>query len=461
MERIAIFLMAALLASSCCNDCKQGKAGDPFSADGIVASIATTAFPDRDIAVQSADSASSRAVIQTAIDECSRSGGGRVVVSPGTYLIDGNIVMKSDVNLHLEEGATLLFSGVADDFLPVVFTRWEGTELYGRSPMVYALHANNIAITGKGTIDAQGGREFAAFAEIEAETVNRLRAMGGGPSVPVQERVFGKGAVLRPSCVQLIGCSRVLIEGVTIKNSPFWTIHPVYCDNVIVRSVTIDSHYPNNDGCDPESTSNVLIEDCIFRTGDDAIAIKAGRDGDGRAVGRPSRNIVIRNCKFWSECNGLCIGSEMSGGVENIYMDSIEIGTVKNAIYFKSNRDRGGYIRNVYVSNITVERTMGAILRFETNYFGYRGGNFPAKYENFHIKNVEAGTSDNYALFFDGYEEAPVKDITVTAMHVAKAAKPYYMRCTENITLDDVTVNGEAVPGDYAESEERVTLDVY
>lgn len=350
----------------------------------------------------------SRQLIQRAIDSCSLAGGGHVIISKGIYYLKGNLVLKSDVNLHLEKDAYLLFSGKADDFLPEVWTRWEGTELYGHSPMIYAKHATNIAITGQGTIDAQGGREFASWSQIEVSDRNRLRKMGE-KLIPVTERIFGKGTILRPSCIQFMGCSRILVEGITIKNSPFWTIHPVYCDNVIVRSITIDSHYPNNDGCDPESTSNVLIEECIFRTGDDAIAIKAGRDADGREIGRPSKNIVIRNCLFQSECNGLCIGSEMSGGVENIYMDNIQIGTVKNALYFKSNRDRGGYIRNIQVSNITIERSKGAVLRFETNYFGFRGGRHTSQYENFRINNVKAGCSDHYAIFIDGYEEKPIK----------------------------------------------------
>ena len=431
----------------------------------IVNGIARTSFPDRDIRVTCPASEAdrntlSRQLLQQAIDSCSLLGGGRVVVGKGTYPLAGNIILKSNVNLHLEEGAYLLFSGKADDFLPVVQTRWEGTELYGHSPMIYAYHADNIAITGKGTIDAQGGLEFAPWAEKEAPDRDRLRAMGE-ELVPVQERIFGKGTILRPSCIQPLGCSRILIEDVTIKNSPFWTIHLLYCDNAIVRGVTIDSHYPNNDGCDPESTSNVLIENCIFRTGDDAVAIKAGRDADGRYIGRAARNIVIRNCLFESECNGLCIGSEMSGGVENVYMENIKIGTVKNAIYFKSNRDRGGYIRNVQVNNISVERSKGAILRFEANYFGYRGGNHATQYENFRIRNVRANRSDNYAIFMDGYEDKPIKDIVIDHFHVNQAKHPYYLKCTQDILLKDASVNGKSLPGYPEEHKERVVLDVY
>lgn len=430
-----------------------------------ISNIARTSFPHKKIKVICPDSASnqkghSRQLIQRAIDSCSLAGGGHVIISKGIYYLKGNLVLKSDVNLHLEKDAYLLFSGKADDFLPEVWTRWEGTELYGHSPMIYAKHATNIAITGQGTIDAQGGREFASWSQIEVSDRNRLRKMGE-KLIPVTERIFGKGTILRPSCIQFMGCSRILVEGITIKNSPFWTIHPVYCDNVIVRSITIDSHYPNNDGCDPESTSNVLIEECIFRTGDDAIAIKAGRDADGREIGRPSKNIVIRNCLFQSECNGLCIGSEMSGGVENIYMDNIQIGTVKNALYFKSNRDRGGYIRNIQVSNITIERSKGAVLRFETNYFGFRGGRHTSQYENFRINNVKAGCSDHYAIFIDGYEEKPIKNIEIEHFHVQKAPHPYYLRCVENICLKATFVNGQNLPEYPKKQKERVILDVY
>lgn len=314
----------------------QQPIASPTPQEEIINNIALTSFPDRTFMINvPQDTSSARTLLQAAIDSCSVAGGGTVKVSEGHYFLNGPLHLKSDVNLNLAEGAYLQFSGKSSDFLPVVLTRWEGTELYGHSPMIYAYHANNIAITGKGTIDAQGGLEFTAWSKIEANDRDRLREMGD-KLVPVHERIFGEGTVLRPSCIQPYGCSRVLIEGITVKDSPFWTIHPVYCDNVIVRGVTIDSHFPNNDGCDPESTTNVLIENCTFRTGDDAIAIKSGRDTDGRYIGRPSRNIVIRNCIFHSECNGLCIGSEMSGGASDVYMNNIEIGTVK--MLFTSNQ---------------------------------------------------------------------------------------------------------------------------
>ena len=382
------------------------------AAEQIISNIARTSFPHKKIKVICPDSASnqkghSRQLIQRAIDSCSLAGGGHVIISKGIYYLKGNLVLKSDVNLHLEKDAYLLFSGKADDFLPEVWTRWEGTELYGHSPMIYAKHATNIAITGQGTIDAQGGREFASWSQIEVSDRNRLRKMGE-KLIPVTERIFGKGTILRPSCIQFMGCSRILVEGITIKNSPFWTI-----------------------------------------------------DADGREIGRPSKNIVIRNCLFQSECNGLCIGSEMSGGVENVYMDNIQIGTVKNALYFKSNRDRGGYIRNIQVSNITIERSKGAILRFETNYFGFRGGRHASQYENFRISNVKADCSDHYAIFMDGYEEKPIRNIEIEHFHVRKAAYPYYLKCAENIRLKDTSVNGRNLPEYPEKHKKRVTLDIY
>lgn len=469
-----LFSLVLLLAASCA--APERPVLSPI--DEIVAGIAETSFPEQTIAVAPEAGTADLMRLQQAIDSCSLLGGGTVDVAAGDYLLAGSLHLKSNVNLHLNEGACLRFSGKADDFLPVVLTRFEGTELYGHSPMIYAYHQYNVAITGRGTIDAQAGVEMGLWgwdpAAHETGTalhgtpgelperpyVAQLRQMGEDLT-PVHQRVFGKEAKLRPTCIEMLGCSRVLIEGVTIKDSPFWTIHPLYSDNIIVRGVTIDSHFPNNDGCDPESSSNVLIEDCLFRCGDDAVAIKSGRDADGRRVGRPSERIVIRRCDFQSQCNGLCIGSEMSGGVQGVWMDSIRIGTVKNALYFKSNKDRGGFIRDVHVSNVTIEKAFGAILRFETNYFGYRGGNYPAQYEDFDIRHVSADEAESHAIFYDGNDEKPIRNIKVTDFHVAKALHPWYLYRTEDCSFVDCTVNGEPVPEHPAESTERQTCDVW
>ncbi len=420
-----------------------------------------------------------RRELQAQIDSCSSQGGGTVVVPQGMYYMDGPLQMKSNVRLHLKDGATLRFSPNADDYLPAVLSRWEGTELYNRSSMIHAHGQQNIAITGEGTatIDANGG-EMARwgmpggdpnFVENthgthgvtpEKADVDRLRQMGDDLT-PVTERVFGKGTKLRPCAIEFNSCSKVLVEGVTLKNSPFWCIHPLYSEDVTVRNVTIDSHFPNNDGCDPESSRRVLIENCIFRTGDDAVAIKAGRDADGRRVARPSEDIVIRNCKFYSKCNGLCIGSEMSGGVKGVYMTNIEIGDVKNALLFKSNLDRGGYIEDVFVDSVSIGDVAGAVLRFETNYFGYRGGNFPARYSRFSINNVSARSSAAYAIYYDGNEAEPIRDITVRNFNVATALHPYYLFHTKRCTFANCSVGGKELLGTLPESKERQQCDVW
>ena len=458
MRKILLISMAALFLTGCIQQPKEEKQLTPQ--EQIIENIARTSFPDKVWKVQLDESGNMLQALQQAIDSCSYYGGGVVDVAPGKYALNGPLKLKSNVNLHLQEGAYLQFSGRSKDFLPVVLTRWEGTELYGHSPMIYAYHATNIAITGKGTIDAQAGLEFATWGPKEANDRDRLREMGD-KLTPVQERIFGEGTILRPSFVQFYGCSRILVEDVTLKDSPFWTIHPVFCDNVIVRGVTIDSHFPNNDGCDPESTLNVLIENCTFRTGDDAVAIKAGRDTDGRATGRPSENIVVRNCSFFSECNGLCIGSEMSGGASNVYMENVEIGTVKNAIYFKSNKDRGGYIRNVRVNNIKVERAKGAILRFETNYFGYRGGNYQTIYEDFRITNVVAKEADNYAVFMEGNDDQKINDIVIENFTVEKARQACHLLNTADVRFVNTLINGEKIEEEQPEDTSKVVLDVW
>lgn len=458
MRKILLISMAALFLTGCIQQPKEEKQLTPQ--EQIIENIARTSFPDKVWKVQLDESGNMLQALQQAVDSCSYYGGGVVDVAPGKYALNGPLKLKSNVNLHLQEGAYLQFSGRSKDFLPVVLTRWEGTEMYGHSPMIYAYHATNIAITGKGTIDAQAGLEFATWGPKEANDRDRLREMGD-KLTPVQKRIFGEGTILRPSFVQFYGCSRILVEDVTLKDSPFWTIHPVFCDNVIVRGVTIDSHFPNNDGCDPESTSNVLIENCTFRTGDDAVAIKAGRDTDGRATGRPSENIVVRNCSFFSECNGLCIGSEMSGGASNVYMENVEIGTVKNAIYFKSNKDRGGYIRNVRVNNIKVERAKGAILRFETNYFGYRGGNYQTIYEDFRITNVVAKEADNYAVFMEGNDDQKINDIVIENFTVEKARQACHLLNTADVRFVNTLINGEKIEEEQPEDTSKVVLDVW
>ncbi len=386
-----------------------------------------------------------RPAINAAILKCSNEGGGRVVVPEGKWFSKGPIVLHSNVNLHVSKGATIYFSEEPEDYLPAVITVWEGTELYNYSPFIYAYHCNNIALTGKGTLHGNAKNTFAKMRPQRSEMQSKLRQMGID-QVPVRERYFGAKSIMPPNMIEPFGCKNVLIEDITIYDSPYWIIHPTFCDNVIVRGVTIDSYNKNNDGCDPEYTTNVLIENCTFRCGDDAIAIKAGRDQDAWRIGQKTANIVIRNCNFYSRHNGLCIGSEMAAGVENVYMYDTKISKCSNGIYFKSNLDRGGFIRNVWVNNIECDHVVTAFINFYTNYHGARGGFYPTTFENFHIENVIGHKSDLFGVYIVGIDGYPMKDITLRNVDIREAPTPYQMDFFENVKFYNVRINGEKMP---------------
>lgn len=420
----------------------------------ILARIHAPEFPARDFNVQNYGArgdgqTDSLPAIRQAIEACTRAGGGRVIVPAGSYLLNGPIHLQSNVNLHLAEGSTLLFSGQPEHFLPVVLTRWEGVILYNYSPMIYARGAENIAITGRGTIDANARREFAGWAmgvsKLQYKAQERSRQMGAA-GTPLAERQFGAGSYLRPSAIQPYECRNVLIEGVTIKDSPLWVIHPVFSSNITVRGVTVDSQTINNDGCDPDSCTDVLIENCLFRTGDDGIAIKAGRDADAWRDGRPTRNIVIRNCVFQSKINALCIGSEMSAGVHHVFMENCRVEEGESCIYFKSNADRGGSIENIRVRRVTIGQSRAGVVRFETNYHSYRGGHAPTLYRDFVIEDVTCADAANYAVFAEGTSESPIEQVLLRNVSVTKAREPLFVRNAATLRLENVQVNGVALP---------------
>lgn len=338
-------------------------------------------------------------IFEKSITLCSNNGGGIIKVPSGVYYIDGPLVLKSNVNIHFEKNAVLNFSTDEKDYLPAVQTRREGIEVYNYSPLIYAYHVNNIAITGEGTINGNGSKNFSKWKKQQKADQQMLRKMGQ-TNVPVYRRVFGDKSRLRPGFIELFGCSNVKIESITIKDSPFWVIHPVFCNNVIIRGVTVESYNTNNDGCDPESCRNVLIENCIFSTGDDAIAIKSGRDNDAWRVEQPTENVVIRNNTFKSKINGVCIGSEIAGGVRNVFIENIKIPKSSNAIYFKSNLNRGGYISNIYIRNIHADTIRTALIRFESNYKGERSSFNPTLFDNFVIKKYHVAYLKSVAFIF-------------------------------------------------------------
>ena len=296
-----------------------------------------------------------------------------------------------------------------------------------------------------GIVNGNGKAGFSRFRPQRTAQQDSLRQMGID-LVPVRERCFGEHSILPPNMIEPFGCKNVLVEGITIHDSPWWCIHPLFCDNVTVRGVTIESMNPNNDGCDPEYSTNVLIENCRFNTRDDAIAIKAGRDQDAWRIGQKTAGIVIRDCEFSSRCNGLCIGSEMAAGVEKVYMYDVHVGSCHSAIYFKSNLDRGGFIRDVWVDGITVDRVYTAFIRFENNYHGGRGGFHPTLFENFRISNVRGGSSDECGFYAIGVDGFPIKNVSLKNVVLDSCKTAYTLVNTEGLHFDNVVINGQCLP---------------
>ncbi|MBI3885345.1 MAG: glycoside hydrolase family 28 protein [Opitutae bacterium] len=416
----------------------------------IVAAIQAPVFPARVFDVREFGArgdgvADDRPAILAAIRACNVAGGGRVLLPPGLYFSAGPVHLQSHVDLHLAAGATLRFTDDPARYLPVVLTRWEGTECFNYSPLIYVRNATDVAVTGAGTIDGTAKNSFARWKPQQGPDQLRLRAMGA-EGVPLPERVFGAGHWLRPGLMQFYGCTRVLVEGVTIKDAPFWVIHPVFCRDVTVRGVTVESANANNDGCDPDSSVNVLIEDCVFRTGDDAVAIKSGRDAEGWRSGARSENIVVRRCVLASQANGLCIGSEMSGGVRNVFLEDCQVLDAGAALCFKANLDRGGEVAGIHVRGITVQRARRALVEFTTAYHGYRGGQHPPSFRDFVIADVTADTVDGPAIYAVGVPEARLENIRLQNITVARAAAPAEIRHTRGLTLENVRINGVELP---------------
>jgi unsaturated rhamnogalacturonyl hydrolase len=389
----------------------------------ILARIKAPTFANRDFKITDFGAAAdgqtdNTEAIRKAIAVCNKAGGGRVVVPPGTWLI-GAIHLKSNVNLHVSEGATLKFIPEPAKYLPMVFTRWEGVELMNYSPLIYAFEQENLAITGKGTLDGSASydnwwgwnRKQPGQPTKQVPARNRLIEQGD-QGVPVAQRIYGEGSFLRPNFIQPYRSRNILIEGVTILNSPMWEIHPVLCTNVTVRGVKVNSHWPNNDGCDPESSRDVLIEDCVFDTGDDCIAIKSGRDNDGRRVNVPSENIIVRNCVMKDGHGGVVLGSEISGGVRNVFVENCQMDSphLDRALRFKSNARRGGVLENVFMRNVEIGRVAEAILTVDFLY--ETGANGPHKpvVRNVQLEKVQSKSSPR-VLWIAGFPGAVIDDI--------------------------------------------------
>ena len=457
----------------------QAKGWDEQEYKQIEKSIRVPRFADKDYVITKfgaktdGTAAKNQKAIQKAIDKCSAKGGGRVIIPAGQKFQTAAIHLKSGVNLVVEEGAVLEFAFVPELY-PIVPTRWEGLDCWNLSPLIYAYQAKDIAITGKGTIDGGGSKDTwwpwvgnKRFGYQDGMIVTQwnehsrpLLLKQAEDGIDMDERRFGPQDGLRPQMINFNQCEGILIEDVTLLRSPFWVIHPLLSTDITVRGVHINNDGPNGDGCDPESCDRVLIENCYFNTGDDCIAIKSARNNDGRQggqgryAGRPSKNIIIRNCKMQNGHGGVVIGSEISGGCQNVYAENCEMDSpnLDRVLRIKTNSCRGGIIENINMRNITVGQCGEAVLKINTDYepkeVCCRG--FYPTVRNVTMENVTCKKS-KYGVMIVGYDDPKlaytVNNITVkNCQFEGVYDKPVnQIGKAENITYDNLMINGSLV----------------
>lgn len=408
-------------------------------------------FPQQDFVItkygaKSNSKFNNTAAIAKAIEACHKAGGGRVIIPAGEWLT-GPIHFKSNVNLHLQEGAILSFTDNPADYLPAVMTSWEGMECYNYSPLLYAFECENIAITGNGMLKPQMKTWKTWFARpvLHLEALKELYTMAS-TDVPVEERQMAKGENnLRPHLIHFNRCENVLLDGFKIRESPFWTIHIYMCDGGVVRNLDVKAHGHNNDGVDLEMSRNFLIEDCVFDQGDDAVVIKAGRNRDAWRLNTPTENIVIRNCTILEGHTLLGIGSELSGGIRNIYMhDCSAPNSVRRFFFIKTNHRRGGFVENIYMENVKSGTTQ-RILEIDTDVL-YQWKDLVPTYEKrltriegIHLKNVTAESTD--AIYeLKGDPELPIRNIEIENISVGEVRE--FVNKTQNaLYIRDINVN--------------------
>ncbi|WP_114784279.1 glycoside hydrolase family 28 protein [Botryobacter ruber] len=457
---LAALLALLVLTGSCTSKTAQkATEEDPWKEmEQVRKLIKAPTFPNRDFLITSYGAVEGGKVKNTeafkkAIQACHDSGGGRVVVPNGTFLT-GAIHLKSNVNLHLQDNATILFSPDAEDYLPMVFTRWEGMELMNYSPFIYAYKQENIGITGNGTLDGgsnnnawwnwNGAPRYGWKEGMPKQTPARAQLQKQNlDDVPPRERIYGPGYYLRPQFVQPYDCKNVVISGIKMINSPMWNLNPVLCENVTIEKVRIISLGPNNDGCDPESCKNVLIKDCYFDTGDDCIAIKSGRNNDGRRIARPAENHIIEGCEMKEGHGGVVIGSEISGGARNIWsqnlvMDSPQLDRV---LRIKTSSQRGGTIENIYMRNVKVGTYKEAAVK--CNMFYEEPGQHMPVIRNVLVENMVVENGGKYAVMVRAYEESPVENLRLVNCTINGVEQALSIDHVKDMKLINTKINGK------------------
>lgn len=438
-----LFLAVAVCAA-------ESRGGEPPAGENaVLAAVRAPIFPAREFAIAdygAVEATDCSRAIAAAITACHEAGGGRVVVPAGTW-ITGPVRLLGNVELHLAEGARLEFDPDPDRYLPVVLTRFEGMELMNYAPLVSAFDAENVAVTGKGTLDGSANAEAwwpwkgksGAMPNQKADRNRLVQQVADG--VAVAERVYGAGHYLRPSFIEPQRCRNVLLEGVTVVGAPMWVIHPLLCTNVTIRNVTVTSHGPNNDGCNPECCRDVLIEGCVFDTGDDCIAIKSGRNDDGRRVGIPCENIVIRDCAMKDGHGGVTIGSEVAGDVRNVFVSGCRLDSphLDRAFRFKSNAVRGGVIENVHFRDIAIGRVAKAVFGVEFDYDEGADGPHRPVLRNVSIERVTSESSGT-AIDIGSFPAATITDLRFKDCSFRGVEASGRMQHVGTLTLENVGI---------------------
>jgi len=418
--------------------------GDPIApivAPFPMPQLARPAFPPHVVDIRAhgavaGGATKNTAAIAASIKACAEAGGGRVLVPAGQWLT-GPVHLRSKIELHLAEGAELIFSDRFEDYLPVVLVRVGGVEVYNYSPFIYARDCTDVAITGPGKLNGNS-RAWWDWKKKETKAFFEMAARG----VPVEKRVFGTPeAAIRPNFVVFLNCRNVLWEGFTIGGGPNWTLHPVYCENLIIRRVHVLTDGPNNDGIDPDSCRNVLVEHCVFDTGDDCLVIKSGYNEDGWRVARPTENVVMRWCTSKRGHGGLVIGSEMSGDVRNVYMHDCDFDGTDRAVRIKSRRDRGGVVEHVWAERLRVRNMQQDVVIMNMDYTADRNAPIakkPPVFRDIHIKDVTADGAP-VAIRLTGLDDSPIENITFENMTIA-STQGVKLSHVRNVTFKNVKV---------------------
>ena len=370
-------------------------------------------------------------------------GGAHIVVPEGTYFVKGPIHFVSNVCLDLADGAIIKFAPDPKYYLPLVKTSWEGTFLYNFSPFIYGYGLHDVAIIGKGVIDGNAMSTFATWKSKQKEGQALSRKMNHEEQ-PLNLRRFGEGYCLRPQLIQFYNCKNITLSGVFITNSPFWCVHLLKSENIICRSLRYDAKLVNNDGIDPECSRNILIEDIDFNNGDDNVAIKSGRDNDGWTASMPSENIIIRNCRF-KGLHAVVLGSEMSAGVQNIFVENCTYGGYcKRGIYIKTNPDRGGFIRNLYVKNCKFDEVED--LFYVTSMYAGEGldNNHYTDVENIYVDSLICRKATKAGLVLQGTPQKPIKNVIFSNVEIGEVANAVSFDNTSAVEIRNSHLGGRA-----------------